>query len=295
MTDNGTPTTRLIDCDVHCAAPDVQMLLPYLDEQWREYIAGNGFKKSAAVEYSYPRWSPLATTAEATSLAKLEANVLDGAQHAVLNCLYGLEPIRHPFFAAALARAVNDWTRDQWLDKHEKLLGSMVIPVQDVELAVAEIERLARDRRFTQILLPVRSWEPYGNRRYAPICEAAERNGLVLAIHFGGLTGTAPSAAGWIDSYVEEYACAAELFQAQVSSLVIGGVFDAYPKLRVVLMESGWTWLRPSCGSSIRNGSPSAAKFHGGGVTIRIRPRSYPRNDSAYRRAARLRLSSPGA
>ena len=34
-----------------------------------------------------------------------------------------------------------------------------------------------------------------------------------------------------------------QVFQAQVISLVAEGVFDQFPELRVVLIESGFTWL----------------------------------------------------
>ena len=34
-----------------------------------------------------------------------------------------------------------------------------------------------------------------------------------------------------------------QVFQAQVISLVAEGIFDQFPELRVVLIESGFTWL----------------------------------------------------
>ena len=35
----------------------------------------------------------------------------------------------------------------------------------------------------------------------------------------------------------------ASVFQSQLLSLVSGGIFDRYPNLRIVLLESGCTWL----------------------------------------------------
>ena len=34
-----------------------------------------------------------------------------------------------------------------------------------------------------------------------------------------------------------------QVFQAQVVSLIVEGIFDQFPELRVVLIESGFTWL----------------------------------------------------
>jgi uncharacterized protein len=234
----------VIDSDVHCAAPDLGDILPFLNEQWREYIAENGFRVPATVPYTYPRWLPqVATSPESTTLDQLRRHVLDRSDYAVLNCYYGLEPVRHPFFASAMAAALNDWMRSRWLDQDDRLLGSIVVTPQHADLAAAEIDRVAEDSRFVQVLLPVRSWEAYGNRRYAMIWEAAARHDLAVAIHFGGWAGNPPSGAGWLDSYVEEYAAVAQVFEAQVSSLVVEGIFETHPRLRVVLLESGWTWL----------------------------------------------------
>src|SRR5207248_11745445 len=35
----------------------------------------------------------------------------------------------------------------------------------------------------------------------------------------------------------------AQVFQTQVLNMVVEGVFDRFPDLRVALIEGGWTWL----------------------------------------------------
>jgi predicted TIM-barrel fold metal-dependent hydrolase len=46
-----------------------------------------------------------------------------------------------------------------------------------------------------------------------------------------------------MSSYFEEYALTPTQFQTQLASLVLSGVFCRWPKLRVTVLESGWTWL----------------------------------------------------
>jgi predicted TIM-barrel fold metal-dependent hydrolase len=48
---------------------------------------------------------------------------------------------------------------------------------------------------------------------------------------------------GWTSYFTEDYANQAVAFQSQLTSLICEGVFTKFPRLRVVLMESGFTWL----------------------------------------------------
>jgi uncharacterized protein len=69
------------------------------------------------------------------------------------------------------------------------------------------------------------------------------RHDLVVGIQYGGAPGHPSTPSGWALTYLEEYAGMAQVFQSQVISLIIEGVFDRFPTLRVALIEGGWTWL----------------------------------------------------
>ena len=240
-----------IDCDVHFSVGSVKVLLPYVDDFWRAHILETSFK--GPVDTSYPRGSgldpaPLSghdDASTAASLDRLRAEVLDGqeAEIAILTTSYAIESIRNPFAAAALASAVNDWQMQSWLDQESRLRGSVIVPVQDAELAAREIDRVGSHPGFVQVLLPVHSEALYGHRCHYPIYEAADRAGLAIAIHAGGNPGNPPSAVGWPSYVIEDYVGMSHIFQSQVISLVTEGVFDRFPNLRVVLLESGVTWL----------------------------------------------------
>jgi predicted TIM-barrel fold metal-dependent hydrolase len=51
---------------------------------------------------------------------------------------------------------------------------------------------------------------------------------------------------GWPTYYIEDYTAYAQAFQSQLGSLVCEGVFAKFPGLKVVLIESGVTWLPAS-------------------------------------------------
>jgi predicted TIM-barrel fold metal-dependent hydrolase len=238
-------TPSRIDCDVNCDVPSREALDPYLPEHWRAYLKETEYREPPGISYTYPSWSkPLAT--RGVTLERIQQDVLSGAAAAILGCYYGLESETHPYLARDLATAVNDWLRAEWLDRDDRLLASAVVTPQFTDSAVAEIERIGSDRRFVQVLLPARAWDPYGHQRYLPIWEAAARHGLAVAITFGGAVGSPSSPVGWLGSHFEEYVYASQVFQTHLASLIAAGIFDRFPDLKVVVLESGWTWL-PAC------------------------------------------------
>jgi predicted TIM-barrel fold metal-dependent hydrolase len=234
---------RSVDCDVH-AMPSVDVLLPHLSEYWRDTLIQLQFRQPPGVSWTYPpAFEMVATPAEATTLAKVQEQVLSRSSLAILNAYFGVESMQHPFQAEAVASAVNSWLQAEWLDREPRLLGSLAVTPQYAPGAVAEIERMASDRRFVQVLVPGRSEDPYGNHRYWPIWRAAAENGLAVAITFGGGALSPPTAVGWTSNYFETYVLGAQNFQTQMMSFIASGLFDELPDLKIVVLESGWTWL----------------------------------------------------
>jgi uncharacterized protein len=177
---------QAIDCDVHCAPQSFQALFPYLSEYWRQYITDAGIRLTG-MAHAYPAGAPTTASSSARALGatptpasyeELKRGVLDraGPRFAVLNCLTGFETHRNAYFSAAVASALNDWLREEFLVRDERLRASLVVATVSTEDAVAEIERLGDDRRFVQVLLPVRSDLPWGNKHRHPIFAAAREH-----------------------------------------------------------------------------------------------------------------------
>lgn len=244
----------VIDVDLHPTYPGALELSPYLASRWREFMRTSRFQGSLGYPNAYPRGAPTTSRPAAVlpvgssaqaGLDQLRRQVLDPltVEFGILNCLYGVDTLRHPDWAAALASAVNDWLIDCWLDREPRLRASIVVDPKYPLAAAREIERVAGHPGFVQVLLPVRSEHPYGNRNYEPLFEAAARHRLAVGIHFGGATGNPTTSVGWPTYYFEEYVGMITAFQAQVLSLIAEGIFERYPGLRIALLEGGWTWL----------------------------------------------------
>ncbi len=243
--------TGAIDCDFHPRNPTPHQLARYMDDHWRDTVETRGIDTWESIAYPpnapltrRPDWRESGADADPVKAA---AATLDrfGFAHAICNCLFPVQVFRDENLAAAFARAVNDWLATEWLAKDSRLRGSVVLPMQSTERAVEEIERRAGDFRFVQVLMLAFGEQPLGKSVYWPVYAAAERHGFTVGIHAGSSYHHAVTGSGWPSYYLEDYAAQSLGFHTQLGSLVCEGVFVKFPKLKVVLLESGVTWLPP--------------------------------------------------
>jgi len=247
----GIPSA-VIDADVHVNVPGINVLLPYLSDYWREICTKAAFRGPSDTSYpagmptsARPGTQPAGGGPPGSDLALLQAQVLDAwnVEYAIVNCSYAVESVRQHYQAQAVASAVNDWLIDAWLEQDSRLRASIVVPSQQPQFAAREIDRVGDHPGFVQVYLPVRSWLPYGNPICRPIFEAAARHDLVVGLHFGGVTPNPPTSAGWPSYYLEEYANMATSFASNLMSIIVEGVLDEFPTLRITLIESGFSWI----------------------------------------------------
>ena len=244
-------TQGAIDCDIHPGVPGIAALLPYMSAHWQSAFIERGMDGFDPA--SYPPNAPLSCRADwrvpggkpGTDLAQLQRQALDhfGTRFAICNPLYGGPMAVSETMGAAICSAVNDWIAAEWLARDPRLRASIVVPAQAPHLAVEEIERLAGDQRFVQILLPAAAEMPYGKRYYWPIYEAAEKYDLPIGLHTGSMFRHAPTSNGWPSHYLHDYVAAHQMFEDQLLSLIYEGALTKFDRLRLVFLESGVTWL----------------------------------------------------
>lgn len=240
-----------IDCDLHHPNPTVEQLLPHLEPVWRDLLTSRGIAQFDTI--AYPPNAPLSCRPDwrqgdgtpSSDASAVVVQVLDGfgAEMGILNNLAGVHMLYDAYMADGVTRALNDWTRVEWLDRDARLKASIIPPLQDIAAAVREVDRCAADHRFVQVLLPSAAHVPYGHRMYWPLYEAAVRHGLTIGIHSGSAYHHPVTSLGWPNTVSEDYAAQSQIMQSQLASLVAEGVFVEFPGLKIVFLESGVTWL----------------------------------------------------
>jgi hypothetical protein len=245
----------VIDCDIHNALPSEGALSPYFPERWRRHheeygsrgYAGNYYPLANMYAARTDAWPPNGGI-PASYQPFLSQQLLDtwGIEYGVLLPLLGTGRQTNLQYAAERSSALNRWLVAEWLEPEPRLRSSIVVPYEAPDLAAAEIERVAPDRRFVQIQFEARTLEPLGSRKYWPIYEAAQRHDLPVAMHFGALGGwPIGSGVGAPSFYIEYHVGQSTTFQDQVISLVLEGVFEHFPRLKFILVEGGFGWLPP--------------------------------------------------
>ena len=190
----------------------------------------------------------------------------DGVQGEVLYGILGTTGrMNDPEAAVEVMRIYNEWLADFCATHPDRYAGLASIPNQPLEAAIAEVERVAKrgvlrglDIANSSELTPL--WNPYWN----PLWEVIDACGLPLHFHTVGgylpdhvrkmvLVGSDPTRAGAdmtaADVAVARSAFASNITQFQINmsniltSMIFSGAFERYPRLKMVLGESGIGWI----------------------------------------------------
>jgi predicted TIM-barrel fold metal-dependent hydrolase len=147
--------------------------------------------------------------------------------------------------AAASARAYNNWMSDFVSEDRSRLFGVAVTPLQDVDEAVKEIERVAELGLSGLTFRPERynGLELY-SEEMDRVWSAAEYANLMVGIH-GSFGSRMPSFARtrYTNQFYVHMVCHPFEQMASVMEIIASGVLDNHPGLRVGFFESGLGWL----------------------------------------------------
>lgn len=245
------------DCDVHPTPRSVEAdLFPHLSQRWRAHLRTTGAiaRQGFLSEMQYPKGQPGAVRRDAfppcggpagSDLDFMRAQHLDpnNVRFGVMIPLGNAQSLQNIDLSVALCAALNAWQVESWTSKEPRLRGSIVVAYQDPQSSVAEIARWAGRRDFVQVSMLSRLPNPLGHRSFWPIYAAAAEAGLPIGLHAFGYGGWPITGGGWPSYYAEDMMNHAQTSQSALASMVLEGVFERFPKLRLVLVEGGLGWL----------------------------------------------------
>ncbi len=185
-------------------------------------------------------------------VTRLSDMVVDGVVAEVLYPSLGLKvfSIEDPDLQATCCRLYNQWLIDFCAADPGRLLGIGLIPAYDIDRALAEIDFCRQGQlRGIQVWQTPHPDLPFTSDHYDPVWATAARAQLPVSMHI--LTGFNYSRQmhelGPEQPIVEAYrgAVNGKLAVAMdlLLDLILGGVFERFPQLRVVLVENEIGWL----------------------------------------------------
>ena len=204
---------------------------------------GHNFKKNQGIygDHAARGWAPE---------VQLEAMDVEGIDVAVLYPTRGLQALSEgdmePRFAAALARAYNNWLHDFCSADPARLLGAGMISPFDVDEAVAEVRRCTRELGFRGIFMrsnPVNG-RNFHDDYYEPLWSELEDLGMPLGLHESSSSGVRQVGGQFEPNFMLRRVFAQPVEQMlALGSICAGGVLARHPDLRVAFLEANCGWL----------------------------------------------------
>ena len=184
----------------------------------------------------------ISTTTAETWIQFVDGSKLDAAVlYPTAGLSFGL--IQDPDWACIVARAYNNWLYDRYCKVDSRLKGVAILPVHDPKTAVTELRHAVVEQKMVAGLLPAVTMlnKGYGHADFYPIYEEAQKLNVPLAVH-----GAVSRGLGFdfLQTMSMIHTLEHPLAQMiQLTSVVLDGVFDLFPKLRMGFLEAGAGWI----------------------------------------------------
>jgi predicted TIM-barrel fold metal-dependent hydrolase len=261
---------RIIDSDIHPLTTDgLAAIFPYISAGWRRRLDPlSGWSSAARLGSTRPAGglqdarnvTPWAARGDAlppnggppgSDVGFVIEHHLDGHSEIEVAVLNPIQPLWVDAFvnsedAATVVSGFNDYFASEWLSRDDRFRLTMTVAPQDAVTAAAEIRRFGDTPGVVAVSFPIMN-ALLGDPRFYPIYEAAQELGLPISLHPNGNEGDwqggASVACGQPASHTERYALLSQPAISSLVSLLFRGVFERFPRLRMIFSEYGWTWV----------------------------------------------------
>ena len=219
-----TPKPVVIDVHAHVLVPEV-VKRTYEQSQYSRAVAGPG----GVPEPLYKRMTEVDLRLKEMDATGVDIQVISPS--IMQQCTYGMEADD----AIAMDRLGNDRVAEAVAQHPDRLVGLGSLPLHEVALAAAELERCVRDLGLRGVIISSHvNGVELGDERLRPFWAKAEQTGAVIFIHPAGSTEQRMLRNRMMitigQPLEEAYA---------LSSLIYEGVMDQFPKLKIMVAHGG--------------------------------------------------------
>lgn len=243
--------SEVFDAELHPLITSREGLLEYVaDPSWRQRLGSGEFALPPASPHPGAQLEGAAVDPDAADPAAVAAALGEEVEAAVLVPAQAMATAGWlgGTMAAVFCAAVNDLLLAEWLPAEPRFRLALAVAPHDGFAAAEEIERVGGRPGVAAVCMPLMAIA-MGQRPYHPIYAAAERLGLPVVVHPGGFEGSVigPAALGGIGPRTPEetFTLLPQVATANLASLIYDGVFQQFPRLRIVFAGFGFSWAPP--------------------------------------------------
>jgi aminocarboxymuconate-semialdehyde decarboxylase len=160
---------------------------------------------------------------------KIDMSVISSA--AVIQPIYWAEPQ----LALKIAQQLNDTAAARVAHSPKRIIGSFVVPFQDMNLAMTEFTRAVGDLGLKVANVPAEVRGIYlGDAQFRPFWEAAQDKDIVVFMHPDGAKDP------WFFQWGMWNSLGQSLEEAKfMASVLYEGILETYPRLKLVVAHGG--------------------------------------------------------
>ena len=211
-------------------------------------VGGYVYERKAETGLKYVDEAPLGAMDARERMHRLDMENLARAFLYPTLTLFWIAECADTSLTQAILRAYNRWIVDFCSDSGGRLIPVAQLSLDDPEAAEREVLRVAREG-VAGVFVPPFQWtrKPLGDPAHDRVFRAAEACGLPLGIHPSlEPKWTAPGRFGEYTSGRYSFflnVTSADAVRHEFTSLFQYGVFEKFPELRIVVLESGAGWI----------------------------------------------------
>lgn len=145
----------------------------------------------------------------------------------------------------ATCSAYNDYLINEVLPVSPRIKCEIMVNHRNPAEGAKEIRRIGATKGFVSVYTEFGgNYEPLGSSKHDPIFEAAAEHNLVVTSHVGSFWQQFTPLHQGARTWTELFGIAScGISMSYIASMIMQGLFDKWPDLRIILKEGGFWWM----------------------------------------------------